>query len=293
MEHSVFDASSQFRVVGTDIGNIARELRPAPCTGPPASVRRLDWGRVPAEVRRARDFAQRQYLAKLDGTWKLRTARLNATGRVVFKGLGTSPDSLMQMAMQAAFFQMFRRVPSHYESVQVLGFRDGRTEAGRCASMESSRLCRLACLATADTDKDLADAIRAACAKHSSSIREAAQGRGFDRHLFALKAQAAESGLKVPAFLHSDLFARASKWDLSTSHSFTQVEHDAQNSTSFRPFAADFIGVVYSVQDRYVDLTVLASQERAEFDPDEYLLALSGMLGRFVKVLMNHAAAQL
>jgi len=104
---------------------------------------RLVWGRVNSQVVAALGEAIRDYKRRQTSAWIVRTACLNGVGRDVLKSLQQSPDSICQMAMQCAWYSIHGRVPSHYESVQTIRWRLGRTEAGRCASLESKELAEL------------------------------------------------------------------------------------------------------------------------------------------------------
>jgi hypothetical protein len=62
-----------------------------------------------------------------------------------------------------------------------------------------------------------ADLLRTAAAQHTRISREAADGMGFDRHLFALRGLAASRGAPEPALFTDPTYAAVSGNDLSMS----------------------------------------------------------------------------
>ena len=52
-------------------------------------------------------------------------------GKNLFKPKNLSPDGVMQMAFQVAYYRMFHKVPATYESCSTAGFKHGRTETVR------------------------------------------------------------------------------------------------------------------------------------------------------------------
>jgi len=285
MEHSLYDAASQFQIVGRDVGSVVRGFT-APL--PPRSARctawaRLDWGRVSPAARAMLANATAEYRRRHANAWTIRTACMRGVGKASLRALGQSPDSVLQMAFQCAWASLHEgRLPSVYESVQMLRFRRGRTEAGRCASAASKAL--IAALRGGQRDK-VPQLLREACRVHAAMIKDHGQGRGVDRHLMALRLQLAELKRPAPAFMSDALWRRASAWDLSTSASFCETDLGI-NATSFRPVGAHSLGVVYALHDDHLDLTVLALNERADVDCDAFVSAFSSTLASFVAALL-------
>jgi len=247
----------------------------------------LQWGKVPERAFELLNLAKTEYLQRLPTVWKLRYARLRGLGRNFCKEVGVSSDSFCQMAFQDTFFRLHGRLPSTYESVGVLRFRLGRTETGRCASLESKEFVEHSKRASSsDADlKALGESLRKACAYHEEWIKEASEGRGFDRHLFAIRCMCRENGLKVPEFLNDPVFARASKWDLSTSNAFVAGNLQAfQGGTTFRPVSPESLGVVYCIGGDYIDLTVMSVDDK--FDSEAFLQLVATRFGVLSKALV-------
>mmetsp|Transcript_106410 Transcript_106410/g.217045 ORF Transcript_106410/g.217045 Transcript_106410/m.217045 type:complete len:220 (-) Transcript_106410:892-1551(-) len=97
-----------------------------------------------------------------------------------------SPDSYVQMSMMLAYYRLYGKIVCAYEPVLTKGFFHGRTEAMRPATMEAKHLCEMFCDVSSTPEQKLT-ALQDATRAHSKLVRECAQGKGVDRHLFALK----------------------------------------------------------------------------------------------------------
>jgi carnitine O-palmitoyltransferase 2 len=108
-------------------------------------------------------------------------------------------DGTLQMSFQLAHYRMYGHSASTYESASTAGFKHGRTETIRSATVESDAFCR----AFSDPDASVASmkaALDRAVAKHGALTKEALTGKGWDRHLFALQKIAQERGIDEPLF---------------------------------------------------------------------------------------------
>jgi carnitine O-palmitoyltransferase 2 len=85
--------------------------------------------------------------------------------------------------------------------------------------------------------------LRAAAARHSRLAKAAATGRGFDRHLFALRAAAAARGGELPPLFADPSYATLSGNELSTSTLTTR--HGLLSA--FGPVHAEGFGVAYAM----------------------------------------------
>ena len=232
--------------------------------------------------------------------WRLTIRRLEKFGRKHIKTLGVSPDSFMQVALQAAYAHVragnAADPPSVYETVGVLTFRHGRTEAGRSVTRETKNA--VAAIGTmrrlAETKQpwpptlapDAARVLRTACDAHSRVIRDAAAGKGTDRHLFALACMQAELGLPPPKLLSNAVYRRSSNWDLSTSHCFAELVHDERGGSTFRTWTGLEYGCVYSIQDDFCDFTVLCPHN----DPEPFVGAVVSSMGLMARALSSSSS---
>ena len=85
--------------------------------------------------------------------------------------------------------------------------------------------------------------LREAVQQHSSLVKEAASGKGVDRHLFALKCIAAKNRLEEPEFFRSESWKLLNHSILSTSNcgnpalrlfGFGPVVQDGEERVSFQ-----------------------------------------------------------
>ena len=89
----------------------------------------------------------------------------------------------------------------------------------------------------------------AACAQHSKLALEAATGQGFDRHLFALRAIAAEAVAEgktplLPRLFRDASFALLAHNTLSTSH----LTRPSIDINGFGPVVEDGYGIAYNIR---------------------------------------------
>ncbi|KAH9903022.1 acyltransferase ChoActase/COT/CPT [Cubamyces lactineus] len=127
-----------------------------------------------------------------------------------------SPDAYIQMALQLAWYRTCGEFTATYETVLTRLFKHGRTETLRTFTNES----RAWVLAMADpnssNDARLA-LLRQALQTHTQLTREAATGRGIDRHLLGLRLMLRKDAGERHALFEDELFTRSQTWKLSTS----------------------------------------------------------------------------
>ena len=142
----------------------------------------------------------------------------------------------------------------------LMAEREGEAAAGGTALAASAAATMAAAVAPASAREKLA-ALRLACEKHVSLIVAAMEGKGLDRHLFALYVVAVGTGTES-AFLKEAL---GQPWRLSTSQVPQQQTQlwdmrDPRFASAisagggFAPVADDGYGVSYSVagEDEFV-----------------------------------------
>ncbi|KAI0367761.1 acyltransferase ChoActase/COT/CPT [Pilatotrama ljubarskyi] len=127
-----------------------------------------------------------------------------------------SPDAYIQMALQLAWYRTRGEFTATYETALTRLFKHGRTETIRALSADS----RAWVLAMADpsTSNDTRLALlKRALQTHTQLTREAATGRGIDRHLLGLRLMLRADAGERHALFEDELFARSQEWKLSTS----------------------------------------------------------------------------
>lgn len=193
-EHSWGDGIAVVRCGAETYARVAKG-RYAPAAPDEAAAhppRRLQF-EVPASCAAARDTCATEYRAIAKGL-DLAQLRFDKWGAQQVKEWGMSPDACAQAAMALAFYKSAGRMGATYESAAMAHFHGGRTETIRPATSEAAAFCKA--VADGAPLDEQARLLRAMGKRHSVVCREAAEGKGFDRHLFVLKKLAEEEARK-------------------------------------------------------------------------------------------------
>lgn len=153
-----------------------------------------------------------------------------AFGKSQMKMWKASPDGVVQMAMQAAYYKLYGKLGATYESCATRSFFHGRTEVIRSAH-DVGKAFAQSLFSDSMPRGEKAQLLRTALAWQGQISKEAAQGQGVDRHLLALKklamgitshspplASLLADTSKLPAFFREDPYALSQTWLLSTSN---------------------------------------------------------------------------
>ncbi|KAI0734125.1 acyltransferase ChoActase/COT/CPT [Fomitopsis betulina] len=127
-----------------------------------------------------------------------------------------SPDAYIQMAMQLAWYRMRGCFTATYETSLTRLFKNGRTETIRTLTADS-RAFVLAMVDPESTVQKRQSLLRRAVQTHTSLTRQAATGRGIDRHLLGLRLMLDASAGERHDLFDDLLFAESQTWKLSTS----------------------------------------------------------------------------
>ncbi|KZP25211.1 acyltransferase ChoActase/COT/CPT [Athelia psychrophila] len=129
-----------------------------------------------------------------------------------------SPDAYIQMALQLAWYKTRGAFTATYETALTRMFARGRTETIRTYTTDS-RAWVLSMVQGRASLTERKMLLHRAITTHAALTREAATGRGIDRHLLGLRLMLAQQpGGAAPVPLLSDeLFQRSQAWKLSTS----------------------------------------------------------------------------
>ncbi|KAL0574990.1 hypothetical protein V5O48_006978 [Marasmius crinis-equi] len=127
---------------------------------------------------------------------------------------GLSPDAYIQMALQLAWYRTRGYFTATYETALTRMFEKGRTETIRTLSKDS-RAFVLAMDDPQTNSESKYSLLKRAIQTHTSLTREAATGRGIDRHLLGLQKMLGEN--ESVELFEDALFSRSQEWHLSTS----------------------------------------------------------------------------
>ncbi|KAG9510263.1 Mitogen-activated protein kinase-binding protein 1 [Fragariocoptes setiger] len=190
----------------------------AKCTPPHRLVWSCDDSYLAAEVKRADSFSIMQ-----NKDIDLRVIDHREWGKGAIKKCKISPDAFVQISLQLAYFKdSGGKFVQTYEASMTRLYLNGRTETVRSCTKESCEFVK----AMVDPKKTKDEKIRLlqlAADKHTNLYKDAMNGKGIDRHLFALYV--ASTGLGYECDFLGDLLLNR-PWILSTS----QTPHTQQTN---------------------------------------------------------------
>ncbi|XP_027021219.1 carnitine O-acetyltransferase isoform X1 [Tachysurus fulvidraco] len=180
-------------------------------------------------------------------------------GKNVPKSYQMSPDAFIQVALQLAYYRLYKHCCATYESASLRMFKLGRTDTIRSASTDSATFVR----SMDDPDKQNSERVRLlekAVKAHSAYTDMAVRGQAIDRHLLGLKLQAVEDLPTLPEIFTDTSFAKAYHFRLSTS----QVPAKTDCVMCFGPVVPDGYGFCYNPMEKHINFAVSAFNSCAE-----------------------------
>ncbi|KAJ3089589.1 hypothetical protein HK102_005995 [Quaeritorhiza haematococci] len=210
-------------------------------SSPPLAPRKLRWT-VDGTILDLLQKAEKEAKAVIKSTESILLQTDIYGSRYMKEVAKVSPDTYVQMALQLTWQRMHKVPTAIYESVSTRKFLHGRTETGRCLSTES-----LAFADSFDNDNVLYDTKRKLLARavqaHSTYLKEAANGRGIDRHLLALRCMMNEEERHLPSIFTDVGFQKSADFRLSTSN----MSPGTRFYGGFGPVAFNGYGVNYAI----------------------------------------------
>ncbi|KAK9497585.1 hypothetical protein O3M35_004284 [Rhynocoris fuscipes] len=179
---------------------------------------------------------------KITDSLDINLFEFNDFGRNTCKKHKISPDSVMQLAFQIAYYKQNQKFVSTYESCSTAAFKHGRTETMRPCTMATKEVCLDLFSKNKPSKDSMIEKIKKCSNIHGQLVKEAAMGQGFDRHLFALRVIAEKKG-KVPQLYKDPAFIKFNHYILSTS----TLNSDALMLGAFGPVVPDGYGIGYSI----------------------------------------------
>lgn len=156
-----------------------------------------------------------------------------------------SPDGVIQMTLQLAFQALYGKAPPTYESCATRQFLHGRTETIRSCSPAASAFIHS--VFTNESQEKQRQAFEQAVQNHIVLAKEAQQGLGVDRHLYALRSIDSSD-----PFFNDPIRTQSSHFQLSTSN----VTMPFLDYFCFGPVVADGYGIGYLIQNDHIGLNV-------------------------------------
>ncbi|XP_035684384.1 carnitine O-acetyltransferase-like isoform X2 [Branchiostoma floridae] len=195
-----------------------------------------------------------------------------------------SPDSYIQMAMQLAFYKVYKVACATYESGSTRMFHLGRTDTIRSASVQSLEFCQAMQDSTIHPSEKVA-LLRRAVEGHKKYAQETVSGQGIDRHLLGLKLIAVEAGLDVPVLFVDSTYQQAMHFKLSTS----QVPSKYDSLLCFGPEVPDGYGVCYNPAQDHLNFCISAFNSSRQTDTGKLAAALQQSLLEMQELLQTQA----
>ncbi|CAJ0603042.1 unnamed protein product [Cylicocyclus nassatus] len=190
-----------------------------------------------------------------------------------------SPDSIMQLGIQMAFYSLYGDFVPTYESCSTAAFLKGRTECMRSATAAT----REATLALLSGKSVKAPELLLQCSNtHTQLVKEASMGQGFDRHLLGLKITAERLGKPMPALFEDPGFNRMSHFVLSTSTLSTNTIVFG----GFGPVVEDGLGIGYNVSSTQVGAVITSHKKNR--DAKDFAKALEKSLDTLKNIRSLH-----
>ncbi|KII91956.1 hypothetical protein PLICRDRAFT_38814 [Plicaturopsis crispa FD-325 SS-3] len=254
--------------------------------------KKLEWA-LSSELRVGIRFAETR-LSDLICQNDCQALEFKGYGKNFITSHGFSPDAFVQMAFQAAYFCLYGRTECVYEPAMTKAFMHGRTEAIRSVQPQSVQFTKTF-FSEASTEQKVA-ALRKACERHVQLTKECSQGKGQDRHLYALYCilQREQSGNldpspddPVPYTLGNampDIFTDPGWSLLSTSIlSTSNCGNPALRLFGFGPVTADGYGIGYIIKED--GISVCASSKHLQ--TRRFLDTLQGYLLDIQRLLVH------
>uniref|UniRef100_A0A0N5C0Z0 Carn_acyltransf domain-containing protein n=1 Tax=Strongyloides papillosus TaxID=174720 RepID=A0A0N5C0Z0_STREA len=208
-----------------------------PSIDPNKYIKKLEFSLTDEDKETIRSV-QRQHLT-LSDKLEFGTVEYHNMNKNLLKKCKVSPDSIMQLAIQLAYYKTYKQFVPTYESASTAAFLKGRTECVRSATLQTKE----AVLAINQGKSNILQLIRNASAVHYNLCKEAAMGQGVDRHLLGLKIMAEKYNKPIPEFYENDTVKYMNHYVLSTS----TLSSDTIIFGGFGPVVPDGFGIGYNV----------------------------------------------
>ncbi|XP_035523487.1 carnitine O-acetyltransferase [Morone saxatilis] len=194
-------------------------------------------------------------------------------GKNVPKAHKMSPDAFIQIALQLAYYRMYKCCCATYESASLRMFRLGRTDTIRSASSASAAFVK-AFDEPGKQNTEKVDLLVNAVKAHRSYTNIAISGQAIDRHLLGLKMVAIEEKLPIPAIFTDTAYAKALHYQLSTS----QVPSKTDCVMCFGPVVSNGYGVCYNPMNNHINFAVSSFNTCEETSAARLARAVEGAL---------------
>ena len=187
-----------------------------------------------------------------------------------------SPDSFVQMSILLAYYKLYGSYACAYEPVLTKRFLRGRTEAMRSAISLGKPFVECWCDEGA-RDQEKISRLREAVGEHARLVKEAAAGKGVDRHLFSLMSIGAKCGMETPSLFLDDGWVTLNHTILSTSN----CGNPSLRLFGFGPVVPSGYGIGYIIRDGGLQFSISSKRRQTA----RFASTLRGYLNECANVL--------
>jgi len=160
-----------------------------------------------------------------------------------------SPDAFIQMAFQLAYYKLYNRVDSTYESANTKRFLGGRTECIRSTTPAALEFV----LAWQDpniSETKKIELLRAAAQTHVELVNTCKSGYGVDRHWYGLHNLAKHKRQRLPNYEIPAIFEDPSYPKFTTSVlSTSNVSASCFKLFGFGAVCSNGLGIAYNIHN--------------------------------------------
>ncbi|SCV06212.1 LANO_0H24564g1_1 [Lachancea nothofagi CBS 11611] len=201
-------------------------------------------------------------------------------GRRMAHRLGINADSMIQVALQIAHYELYGRMTFTFEPVSTRCFRSSRSAFVPVQNQQLFELCQLFSSNVLDTRSKL-EKFTLACLKHRSNVNLSKRGKGFEKHFNTLKflyqkykhfqIDLNPLDLQVAsAVFDDDLLVPISNPEIVAAH----CGNSATTAFGINPAVPQGFGIGYSLESDRCDLTVTSQFRQGK----RFLLVLKSVL---------------
>uniref|UniRef100_A0A7N5ZUC9 Choline O-acetyltransferase n=1 Tax=Anabas testudineus TaxID=64144 RepID=A0A7N5ZUC9_ANATE len=208
-------------------------------------------------------------------------------GKEFIKKQKMSPDALIQVALQLAFYKCSTRLVSTYESASIRRFQEGRVDNIRSATPEAlAFVIAMTDERGAFTDSEKIKRLRDAINAQTNYTIAAITGMAIDNHLLGLLKISKELNMQKPEIFCDETYLASNQFILSTS----QVPTTLEMFCCYGPVVPNGYGACYNPQSDHIIFCVSSFWENTQTSSTVFVKALNeGLLE--IRDLCNRSSA--
>lgn len=166
---------------------------------------------------------------------------------------GISPDSLVQLAIQLAYYRVHREQPPTHQTATFRQFLNGRTGTIRLPNFYTSMFTyEMTDAEERPNNRDLSNMLQVAVQQHKNHALQVMNGQSMDRHLLGLRVIAEQNCKDLPEIFKCDAYQQMTKYALLTSQLHTKY----YVPMLYGPTSPDCYVVCYNPQEGEIHFTV-------------------------------------